>query len=224
MLPARRFNWVRCFQLCLTVLLIGGWILASPGSVHAQTVLLGDDAVENTVDSNPKGMAEAFQATASVSGQVSYLNVYLDASSTAGQIYVGVYSDSNGYPATLLTQGSSSQPLAGAWNLLPVTAMNVTAGTHYWIAILGTQKGTPKFRDREAGACKSVTSSQTTLTALPSTGPRGRCTTPVRYQRILPYQAGLPRSSGILQSKGCSTATPWGKQKHSKPRLTAAGQ
>ena len=173
MLPARRFNWVRRFQLCLTVLLLGGWIFVSPRSVHAQTVLLGDDAVENTVDSNPKGMAEAFQATASVSGQVSYLNVYLDASSTAGQIYVGVYTDSNGHPATLLTQGSSSQPVAGAWNLLQVTAINVTAGTHYWIAILGTQKGTPKFRDSEAGTCKSVTSSQTTLAALPSTWTSG---------------------------------------------------
>jgi len=73
----------------------------------------------------------------------------------------------------LLTQGSSSALTPGSWNTIAIPAVNVTAGTTYWIAILGTQGGTLFIRDSPSGGCLSESSSQTTLTALPATWTTG---------------------------------------------------
>ena len=115
------------------------------------------------------GSAEAFQTTASASGTVASLSIYLDASSTAATLVAGLYTNSGaGSPAQLMAQGSSSGLLtAGAWNKISIPGATVSAGTRYWIAILGTQSGTPKFRDAPTGGCASQTSAQNNLTALP---------------------------------------------------------
>jgi len=156
------------------LLLLCGAVVLSPKLVRAQSVLLGDQSVENQVDMNVKGMAEAFQSTATTTGQLSYINIYLDSSSTAGQIVVGIYADNGGHPGTLVTQGTSSGPLvAGNWNAIAVTPATITSGVHYWITILGTQSGVPHFRDTTGAGCKSETSSQTTLTTLPSSWTTG---------------------------------------------------
>jgi outer membrane protein assembly factor BamB len=131
-------------------------------------VLLGDQTVESLHDSNSLGQAEAFQVTASASGTVSTLSIYVDASSTATTMFAGIYAESSGHPGALIAQGSSSQLTAGAWNTIPIPGAIVSAGTPYWIAILGTQSGTLSFRDT-TGGCLSETSGQTNLTALPST-------------------------------------------------------
>jgi outer membrane protein assembly factor BamB len=136
-------------------------------------VLLGDQALESVVDSNPLGNSEAFQATATASGTVSKLSIYVDASSTAKTMVVGIYADSSGHPGALIAQGSSSQLTAGAWNSIPIPGAIVSAGTPYWIAILGTQSGRLSYRDGSA-ACVSETSGQTNLTALPSTWVTGQ--------------------------------------------------
>ena len=156
-------------SFCLvSALFLCAMFLSFPGAAHAQTVLFGDQTVESQPDSNPLGMAEAFQTTASTTGQITYINLYVDTTSSATSIYVGLYSDAGGTPGALLTQGTTASPKAGDWNAIPVTAVNVTAGTAYWIAILGTQSGTPVFRDNAEGVCVSETSSQTTLIALPN--------------------------------------------------------
>src|SRR5271167_1840910 len=54
-------------------------------------VLLGDQNVESTVDSNADGRAQAFQTTASASGVLSSLSLYVDPTSTASQIEIGLY-------------------------------------------------------------------------------------------------------------------------------------
>jgi hypothetical protein len=138
-------------------------------SSGASTVLLGDQTVESQVDSNTNGQAEAFQTTGNVSGSLSSITFYVNSNSTATELYVGLYADNNGNPGTLLTQGSVATPTAGAWNTVSMPSTNVTAGTPYWIAVLGATSGKLFFRDHSSGSCKSQTSSQITLTSLPAT-------------------------------------------------------
>jgi outer membrane protein assembly factor BamB len=142
-------------------------------AVPPGTVLFGDQAIESQRDSNASGKAEAFQTTANATGTLASMIVYLDASSTASKVYLGLYADNNGHPGALLTQGNSALLTAGAWNTITVSPTNLSSGTKYWIAILGTSSGTPFFRDRSNGPCKSETSSQATLTALPATWSTG---------------------------------------------------
>jgi hypothetical protein len=135
--------------------------------------LIGNSSIETSVDSNAVGTAEAFQVTANASDSVSSIQLYLDATSASTNMTVGLYANASGHPGTLLTQGSSTALTNGAWNSISVPAVSVIQGTSYWIAILGTQSGVPRFRDRNPGSCSSETSSQTTLTALPATWTTG---------------------------------------------------
>ncbi|MGO9446089.1 MAG: carboxypeptidase regulatory-like domain-containing protein [Thiobacillaceae bacterium] len=93
------------------------------------------------------------------------LVVYLDNSTTAKTLFVGLYSDSGGHPGTLLTQGSSTTLTSAAWNTVPVPAVNITTGTPYWMAVLGTG-GTIRVRD--GSGCTSVSSTQSNLSSLPA--------------------------------------------------------
>jgi hypothetical protein len=140
----------------------------------ANTVLVGSNTVSSHVDSNPAGIAEAFQFTASAGGALSTFLCYLDQSSTAQSVVIGIYTDSGkNRPGTLLTSGTISRPVAGAWNKVTVPATSVTAGTRYWIAILTpTGDGTAVFRD-VAGGGSSKSSRQSNLTALPATWSNG---------------------------------------------------
>jgi outer membrane protein assembly factor BamB len=131
-------------------------------------VLAGTQTLEPALDNNSLGNAEAFQVTGTSCGTANSLNVYLDASSTAATIVVGLYADSAGHPGMLMTQGSTSAPVAGAWNKIVVPPVNVTTGTRYWIAVLGTTSGKLAFRDT-SGGCRSEVSASSTLTTLPST-------------------------------------------------------
>ena len=139
------------------------------------TVMIGDQAVESNLDKNPAGQAEAFPAIANTSGSVATLNLYLDATSGSGPVYIGLYAD-NGkdHPGTLLGQGSTTSPVAGSWNQISIASSSITAGSRYWIALLGTQATSPYFHDRQTTACHSETSSQTTLTSLPATWTTGK--------------------------------------------------
>ena len=122
-------------------------------SLSAQSVLVGNQSIESNIDSNATGLAEAFPVTASASGQVGSINFFLDPASAATKIYLGIYTNTNGHPGSLLTQGSITQFARGTWNSVPVNPVNVTSGTAYWIAILGTTGGIPVFRDRSTTAC-----------------------------------------------------------------------
>ena len=135
---------------------------------------MGSQAIEANLDSNATGLAEAFPFTATASGQVGSFNFFLDETSAATKIYLGIYKDSSGKPGSLLTQGSTTQLYPGTWNSVTVTAASVTSGTAYWIAILGTTGGIPYFYDRSTTTCHSQTSSQSNLTSLPSTWTTGK--------------------------------------------------
>lgn len=138
-------------------------------------LLLGSQTVGSLADSAVQGIAAAFQTTASVTGQVTSLPVYVDTGSTSTQLAVGIYTNNNGHPGALLAKGTLSSPKAAAWNQVPLPTTAVTANTTYWVAILSPKgKGDLKFRDKVGSTVlPSETSKTTTLTTLPSTWTTG---------------------------------------------------
>src|SRR5579859_2024539 len=153
-------------SFCLRVFFALLALMALAPLKAAAQVLLGDQAIESSPDGSSAGMAEAFQTTAGSTGTLGSLTIYLDSSSRSRQIFVGLYANAAGHPGTLLVQGSISTPRAGAWNTLSVSPVSVTAGTRYWIAVLGIS-GTVQFRD-SIGGCTSESSAQSNLASLPN--------------------------------------------------------
>ena len=200
-LTLSRAWWGRYSQL-ISVLIVLCITSVFVSSVSAQ-VLLGDQAIESSVDSNVINKAEAFQTTASLSGTVGSLTVYIDTRSTATKVYLGLYADNNGHPGALLSQASSTSLALGTWNTIPISPVSVVASTRYWIAILGTTAGTPFFRDRASGSCKSESSSQSTLTSLPATWSTG---TVYSDCPISAYGSAAPTSNPTLSVSPASMA------------------
>jgi hypothetical protein len=148
-------------------------LFASASGVASADVLAGDPAVAPTLDSDAAGLAEAFRTSATASGAVASLNVYLDASSKATAISLGLYADASGHPGALLAQGSLSHPAAGAWNAVTVPSTSVSAGTTYWLAMLGTG-GMLAFRDHCCGTGTPAENAKGTgLSTLPATWTSG---------------------------------------------------
>ena len=154
--PSDRFIW----HILILV------VLSIPAFAQTQQVL-GNSQILNLLDTNNIGMAEAFPVTASSSGQVNYLSLFLDASNTSTAISVGLYTSYNRHPSTLLRQAVIAQPVAGSWNSVQIPGVQVTQGKRYWVAVLGLN-GQIEFRDSNSSWCHSETSNQTTLTSLPA--------------------------------------------------------
>ncbi|MET1007718.1 MAG: hypothetical protein ABWX96_19365 [Propionibacteriaceae bacterium] len=116
--------------------------------------VVGSAEIQPWVDTNPAGTSEAFQYTATGSSTVSTFDAYLDATSTATRLIVGVYSDEAGEPGKLLATGRSSELVAGTWNTIPLrSAIDITAGQRYWLALLTPRgAGTVAFRDLPDGS------------------------------------------------------------------------
>jgi outer membrane protein assembly factor BamB len=161
-----------------------GFTTAAQGTIRAfkpgatpppppPTTLLGTTSIGSQADQNVAGSAEAFQATATASGSLGRLSVYLDSGSASTKVAVGIYADNAAgtHPGALLTQASTTTLTAGAWNTVTVPAAAIASGTRYWVAVLGTG-GTLRFRDGPNG-CKSEASASSALTALPATWTTG---------------------------------------------------
>jgi hypothetical protein len=134
--------------------------------------LLGSNTVQGSADNNPAGEAEAFQFTATASGTADTLTFYVDSGSAATGLNVGVYSDANGQPGSLLTDGSISSPKSAAWNTVSLGSNpTLTTGSPYWIAVLGTG-GQLNYRDDAPGSCSQANAAGA-LTALPATWSSG---------------------------------------------------
>ncbi len=155
----------RLLSVCALVIGLPAVLASSPANAAP---LVGNPAIAATLDSNLAGRAEAFQATASAGGTAAQMAVYLDASSTATRVVLGLFTDANGHPGTLVTQGVISAPVAGAWNTLAIAPVALTSGRPYWLSILApVGAGNVKFRDA-AGSGRSETSSTGTLSGLPA--------------------------------------------------------
>jgi hypothetical protein len=148
-------------------------VLSAIVSSGAAQQLIGTSSVLSTLDNDLAGQAEAFQESASTTGTLTTMNVYLDSSNAAKSVYVGIYSNSSGHPKTLLGSGVITAPVAGRWNTITITpSVPVIAGTSYHVALLGTG-GQIQYRDTGGGK-HSETSQQATLTSLPSTWTSGQ--------------------------------------------------
>jgi hypothetical protein len=139
----------------------------SPIAVYGPP-LLGNANVERAIDSESPGTAQAFVTRSTFSGQMTRLHVYVDSSSAASRVMVGVYSNQNGRPGRLMGQATLSSPMAGSWNYVDVPPISVTAGQRCWIAVLGPYGGgSVSLRDATGGQT-SETSAQQNLAALPT--------------------------------------------------------
>ena len=120
-------------------------------------------------DFNSAGLAEAFRFVATASGTGTVVNVYLDASSQATQVIVGLYGDNGaGAPGNLLALGVVTAPVAGTWNAATIPSTLIGVGTTYWIAVLSpSNAGAIAFRDTGNGQ-PSVVSALSGATDLPS--------------------------------------------------------
>jgi hypothetical protein len=124
--------------------------------------------VTSNPDSNTPGVAQAYPYTAGTAGTLSTLSAYIDSPNQASSVMIGLYSDAGGNPSTRLATCTFTAPKAGAWNSCATSAA-VTAGTTYWLAILGpTGTGTIAYRDSPGGT-SSRGSAQSNLSALPGT-------------------------------------------------------
>jgi hypothetical protein len=160
---------VRIYNRALTTTEINYNLKTAISVSNPPQYVIGDKALESSVDYSTQGTAQAFQTVPQKSGVVTTVQVYLDASSTATQLVAGIYKDNNGHPGALVAQGTKSTLKAGAWNSVPIPVASVTAAQPYWIAILGS-KGQIKFRDRLGSvAGKLEISASSTLTSLPGT-------------------------------------------------------
>jgi hypothetical protein len=132
------------------------------------TILLGDSNIEATVDYNVLGQAQAWPYTASATGTVTTLSFYADSSTGNGPYIEGIYADAGGVPGALLGSGSIATTAGGKWNTVTLpTSVNVTAGTKYWLALLGVSGNMVRFHD-DGTACNSM-GSNTGLKALAAT-------------------------------------------------------
>ncbi len=179
------------------------YVVVSNSGNAPPAVLLGNHVKETNITDELAGQADAFKYTATTNGMATQLHVYLDGLSAASQVQVGLYSDSAGHPGTLLTQGVVFAPIADGWNAVPVPAVNVTANTSYWIAVLSPAgSGTAKVRYQGTGSGgTNDSSSQTTLSALPSSWSSGATST---QQSMSAYVVAVPQTGG-----GISTSTSY---------------
>jgi len=191
------FLFCIAFLCNVSVLLFGQPTTSASSSVGA---LFGDTRVEWLLDSNTPGQAEAFPVKATATGTINSLVIYLDSSSTAPQVSVGLYADGgNGHPGALMAQAGTPSPKPGAWNKLTLaSSTKVVQGTRYWIAVLGTG-GAIQFRDTNRGNCSSETSSQTTITylGLPQNWTTGQQWSTCRMSAYGSGAAGSPVSVSV---------------------------
>ena len=95
--------------LVLLVLPLLAAVGAEADSASA-AIIIGTSGVRPQVDQNAAGSVEAFRTPATATGSVETISVYVNATSKATRLYAGLYTDNNGHPGTLLTQGSTATP------------------------------------------------------------------------------------------------------------------
>ena len=140
---------------------------SNPGATLVGTSTLGP-----TPDSNPAGTAEALRVQATGTGSLAFLSAFLNFGADTTKMTIGLYSDSAGNPATLLTQATLALPTPGAWNRVAVPPASVTSGQFYWIALLAplnSGTGRLQFLDWMGSGTPVRGSASKSLTALPAT-------------------------------------------------------
>jgi len=131
-----------------------------PTEPEAPGPALGADAVQPSTDASVPGTAVAFRFTATRDLRAKRFHLFLDESSTARTVSVGVYADADGTPGRLLAVGRLRHATAGTWNVTRVQRVRVQAGQRYWLAVQGErQTGSVVVRARAAGEGEGAGSS-----------------------------------------------------------------
>ncbi len=121
---------------------------ASP--VWAQSITMGDSKVESAGDSGNGNLLVAQQVTLAQAGTLQSLS--FDVGIAAGQLILGVYSDNNGKPGTLLTQTATFTPVKG-WNTKAPSATPVLQPGTYWLAYAPSSNSLTFFKQNNTGNC-----------------------------------------------------------------------
>jgi hypothetical protein len=185
--------------LVLTVLAALG--LAGPAAAQADSMLVGSNTTYSTANAIPANTAEAASFVASATGTSQREYIYIDGSNnTADRWIVGIYADAGGAPGALLAKNSKASYKLNSWNQITLRGVNVTAGTTYWLALLGTG-GQLGIRTKSGGCSLASQSGETTLAAAwgGSSAPRGYC--PSLYVGGL-TGTGAPPLNTLLPSIG----------------------
>ena len=193
---------------------------ASPvvGVASSPGLLVGNSAIQSSSDESVAGSAEAFQYTASASGTVHSLSLYVGAGNTVPAVVVGLYSSAGGNPATLATSAVIVSPAAGAWNTVEVAPVAMHSGSVYWLAALAPA-GTLVMRDIASGGGPTETSASASLSALPSGWSSGSSwanspasfyasTSTVEAPAVTPVNTALPTISGTPVEGQTLSASP----------------
>src|SRR3954470_7840685 len=117
--------------------------------------VLGADTIGDHLSEAPPGRGEAYRALAARSAALDRLRLYLDASSDATQLSLGLYADAGGTPGALLGSGIAATVQAGAWNEVELDQHpKLVAGRGYWIGLLNpaTGAGVLRWRARAGGS------------------------------------------------------------------------
>ena len=167
-LPLRRCR--QCPRGVLVYVLASVFFLTCPALALAGG-FAGSDVIHPGIDTNSIGRAKAFAQTASASGTIDRLSFYLDGTSTASEVAVGLYTDASSRPGRRLASCTVRRPRAGAWNSCSVAAVDLTRGRAYWGAILQPTRSTGaiRFRDVLGGGARSYASTSGSLGSLPRT-------------------------------------------------------
>ena len=168
-----RIDEIRVYNRALSAAEITTDMNTSVATSSPPVFLVGDKNVTPVTDSISQGKAQAFQTQEAVAGWVTGLSVYVDTGSTGTTLVAGLYTDENDHPGTLLAQGTLGSPGSGGWEMVSLPPVSITAGSKYWVAIL-SPSGMLTFRDSGTSVGGlSETSSQSTLSELPSTWTTG---------------------------------------------------
>jgi hypothetical protein len=139
--------------------------------------LLGDDAVEPLVTTISPGLADAFAFEPRADGQATQVAFYVDASSTATALEIGVYADAARGPGALLGSAKVT-PAPASWATGTLsTAIRVHAGERLWLAVLGVYGGGGALAFRTRGGERASQALPLGLAALPSPWGAGAPTT-----------------------------------------------
>jgi len=133
----------------------------------AHQPLIGNPSVEARTDGVPAGTAEAFAETPRYSAGLTSLHLYVDASSAATRVRIGLYTSSHGRPTFLLGQTTITD-VAPGWNYVQVPTRSLSAGQRVWVAVLSPHgDGALRIRDDAASAPGAQTSLSARLLSLP---------------------------------------------------------
>lgn len=134
----------------------------APSAAMAQTVLLGNSAIESSSLSSDTSTYAGSKFTCTYSGEVEYLNVYIGAAQ-GNDMKLGLYDTGGNKIAETASFTTSS-----GWNSVPVTAKTfVYSGSYYYLVEIVGSNGSNQLRYSSTGI---GVSGSVTWPTLPASG------------------------------------------------------